>query len=264
MAEEQRQVLDKDGNPVLDENGNPTFEKVEEQEEDLKDSFLKGDDKDMHRISSALGRALKDLGEQKKTNQQLAGVVQNLASKLDEIGTTQQYQPPKNTNPSSLDKLNEQWQERILSGDVMGVVNDINKFNQQAQDNLVKMNRKKVDSIMGSLKEQPLFDDIADKVKESAYTLVSSGYSAEDATSYAYEKARADRQAELLASLETQSPGTLETLRGGKRTPPPKEEGKLPPNAEKACQRDIAEGLFKDRKEWIDNLSPQLRVQYGV
>ena len=239
---------------------------LDTNEDDLKDSFLKGDEKDMHRISSALGRALKDMGEQKKLNQQLTEVVKQMSEKIDSLTPTQPYVPTQDVsvNQTGLEKLNEKWQERILSGDVVGVLDEYNQLNKQAQENLSKLNKGKVDNILGTLKEKPFFDDVKDVVRENAYTLVSNGYSPEDATSYAFEKARADFQAKLLASLNAQNPGALETLRGGKASPPPEEKGKLPPNVEAACQRDIQAGIVKDRAEWIANLAPALKAQYGV
>lgn len=262
MAEEKRQVLDGEGNPVLDEEGNPTYEP--EVDDDLEHSFLKGDDKDMQRISSALGRALKGQGEQQKINQKLTETIDGLTGKLSELTMSQPYIAPQSTDLTGLDKINEKLQERILGGDVVGALDEYNQLNQRAQDNLSKMNKGKVDNILGTLKEQPFFEDIKDTVQKNAYGLVAGGYSPEDAASYAFEKARADFQGTLLATLHTQNPGALETLRGGKPTPPPEEKGKLPPDVEAACQRDINAEIVKDKDEWIANLAPALRAQYGV
>ena len=71
--------------------------------------------------------------------------------------------------------------------------------------------------------------------------------------------AYAEAHAAHLSGKGEDTDGSLDLASSGRRanTTVP---GKLPPEFEKAYQRDKEKGLFKDRKEFVENLSPNVRA----
>lgn len=225
------------------------------QDDDVSDSFLKGDEKDQHRIASALGRFLKKQGEQEKFNKQMMDVVSNLEQHL--------ANPPKNTNPD-VTKLNEDWQNRILNGDVVGVLDEFTSLKSRAETEISQANISKVNQLMEGLSEQAFFGDIEKAVRETSISLVQQGKDPQTAVDLAYNKARADYFGGLLAHVNKTNPNALKLAKGGSKPETGEPKGKLPDDFKKRAEKDIADKLFKDEAEWIANLSPQIRKQLGV
>jgi hypothetical protein len=224
---------------------------------------LKGDDKDMHRLSSAVGRNLKQQGdilkainEQKEFNQ---NVMQTLQSITEKFSTGNQAQS------ADISKLNEDLQNEILSGNVVGALDAYYNLRTDAEKNVSQANQNKVNQLLDGLKEEPFWVDLEPHVRDSAMKYVQSGKDPETAVQIAYQKHRGDYLGGLVATIHSTNPDALKMAKGGGK--PPKEEGnkgKLPPEFKKRAAKDIAEGLFKDEKEWIESLAPAIRKQLGV
>lgn len=226
-----------------------------QDDEDVKDSFLKGDEKDQHRIASALGRALKKQGEQDKFNKQVMDTLSKLEQHLSN--------PPKNTHPD-VAKLNEDWQNRILSGDVIGVLDEFSSLKTKAETEISQSNMNKVNQLMEGLSEEPFFGELEKVVRERSASLVQQGKDPQTAVDLAYNKARADYFGGLVASVHKTNPNALKLAKGGSKPDTEGSKGKLPEDFKKRAEKDIAEGLFKDEADWIASLSPQIRKQLGV
>lgn len=250
MAEEET-------NEEFEETQEETEETEETQDEDIKDSFLKGDEKDQHRIASALGRFLKNQGDQEKFNQQVLNTLNQLQENLSRPQETQNMHP-------DVSKLNEDWQNRILSGDVVGVLDEFSSLKQRAETEISQANANKVNSLVGGLSEEPFFNDLEKGVREMAMSLVQQGKDPQTAVDLAYNKARGNYLAGLVANVHKTNPSALKMARGGSKANDAGSKGKLPPAFKERAAKDISDGLFKDEAEWIANLSPAIRKQHGI
>lgn len=238
-------------------------------DEDTKGSFLKGDDKDMHRLSSAIGRLFTEVGTTKKNQEE---ILKTLAD-LKESGKASREERraemiPNPQGDSGIAKLNERFAEQILQGNVIGVLDEYNKLLSASKENLSRMNKQKLDRAVDDIsKNSKVFPEIKASVLQTATLLIDRGYSPEDAVAHAYEKHRADYlERKLTPPEEELNPDSLDLLKGGKgsQSAGGEQGGKLPPKWEEACQRDIKAGIFKDRKEFLANLSPKIRATFGI
>lgn len=227
-----------------------------EVEEDIKDSFLKGDDKDMQRLSSALGRSLKQQGD-------LLKGFKTLADKLDSLEAKPQREEPQYQNPD-VAALNEKWQNAIFSGNVIDVLDEFTTLRDQAQKNISQANMNKVDKLLTGLQDEPFFNDLAPSVREKAIKFVQGGKDPETAVDLAYNRQRADYLAGLVATVHQHDPKALEVARGGGKRQKETKAAELPANFKKAMERDIKAKVYKDEAEWIANLSPSIRKELGV
>ena len=238
-------------------------------DEDIKGSFLKGDDKDMHRMSSAIGRLFTEVGTTKKNQEMILKTLTDLkeGQKASQDGRRAEM-IPNPTGDSGIAKLNEQFTERILRGDVIGVLDEYGKLMSSAKENLSRMNKQKMDRAVEEVsKNSKVFPEIKANVLQTATLLIDRGYSAEDAVAHAYEKHRADYlEKKFTPSEEEFNPDSLDLLKGGRgsQSAGGEQGGKLPPKWEEACQRDIKAGIFKDRKEWLSSLSPKIKATFGL
>jgi len=237
-----------------------TSQETEITEEDVRNSFLKGDEKDMDRISSAIGRLF---AGQKDTSETLKVI----ASKLDNIGNVPERFEPQvmPQQQDGLTALNEKLQEKILNGNVVDALDEYLGLLETAKASQSRANTNAVNKLLSGLEGQPYYDDIKDNASKLAHDYVGKGLAPTQAVELAYAKSTADFSTGLLATLNSQDPKRLEMLKGGKSFKTPSDDkGKLPDRLEKAMQRDISDGLFKDRNEWIANLDPRVKTQYGL
>jgi hypothetical protein len=239
------------------------------QEEDLKDSFLKNDDKDMHRLSSALGRALKQQGElvqskkeQEAFNKQVMSTLQAIEEKFSQKNPEKKF---------DLSTLNEDLSSKILSGNVIEALDYYSDLRNEAQQNISKANMSKVNSLIGNLKDEPFFNDLQENVRNDSVQLVQSGKDPETAVQMAYQKHRGDYLVGLVATIHSTNPQALKVARGGGKAKEEGNKGKLPPEFEARMKKDMAElkdstgkPLFKTEQDWIGSLSPQVRQHLGV
>lgn len=240
---------------MTEEQETPVEETEDTEDEDVKDSFLKGDEKDQHRMASALGRFLKKQGEQEKFNKQVMDTLSELKEHF--------ANPPKNNNPD-VAKLNEDWQNRILNGDVIGVLDEFSSLKTRAETEISQANMNKVNKLVEGFSEEPFFGELEKVVRESSVNLVQQGKDPQTAVDLAYNKARADYFGGLVASVHKTNPNALKLAKGGSKPDTEGSKGKLPEEFKKRAEKDIAEGLFKDEAEWVASLSPQIRKQLGV
>ena len=199
--------------------------------------------------------------------QQLSSIMGNMIKKTVEdtvtpLLNTRQVNPLSDDtapNNPALAQFNEKLQEKIFSGDVVGAFQDFLSVNDRANKNLSQQQQTDLNKVISKYDEKPYYKDVFPDFEKRAKDLVSKkGYPVEAAAELAY-------QTSVSAHLvNAQKPhGNLDMTIGGKRTFS-KETGKLPEQFEKAYQRDKAKGLFKDRKDYVESLSPQVRAQYEI
>jgi len=167
--------------------------------------------------------------------------------------------PQPNQEPGALDKFNETLQEKIFSGDVMGALQMANNVQEQTKQTLSNNKRIETDRALTALSDKPFYKDTFGEAQKIAHEAVQAGYPPEAAVELGYNKAKANFLERKLAGGDE----NLNLSEGG-RPPSRTKTPKLPPEFSKACKRDIAKGLFKNEKEYIDALSPSIRAKYGI
>jgi len=165
---------------------------------------------------------------------------------------------PAGSQEEMIKKVNEQLQERIFSGDVMGAFNIMSQVQERARQTLSQRQFVSTEKELIAYSNQPYYKDVFPEMKKIAVEAAGQGYPPKIAALVAYNKAIADR-----ALKRTTAPKNLDMLKGGspqKRISP----SKLPDQFKQQAQRDIDKGIFKNEKEYIDNLSPAIRAKYSI
>jgi hypothetical protein len=237
MSDEQVAESAEEAAPVQEES---TEEVVEEQgEEEAK--FSKAQ---MQQVGSVMGNMIKKAIED--------SVLPLINKKPD-----QDPYVADSSNPAFA-KFNEQLTEKILSGDVMGALDDYQKVKERANKNLTNTQTQALNKEMNNYTEKEHYKDVYADMKTLSTELVTQGWPPKAAAEHAYTKA-------TLAFLKGGSipdGGAFEMTTGGRRVPAGKKP-KLPPNFKAAYERDKAKGLFKTEQEFIDNLAPQIKAELG-
>ena len=214
--------------------------------------LLKDDGKDIQRLKSWVGRLEAGSKKQQET-------LDAIASKLDTF--SEQGKPSFGDDDQA--KFNEKLHEMILDGNVMEALTLVNNVHREAETRMKAADQKKFDTAIGSLSDDPVMknEDIAERVKKQARDLMSNGLDAKTAVSYA--KTAVENEA-LRTMIQSGSNVSLDMLGGGGGSPVATKEGKLPPAAEAQYLKGKEKGLFDNRQEYIDNLDPRVRADWGL
>ena len=229
-------------------------EKNQDQNEETKDDLIKNDGKDLQRLMSWVGRVEKN---QKDQTEAFA----KLAEKLDGLSAQGPQKPEFGDDEQA--KFNEKLHEMILNGNVTEAFKIYQNVEKKAQSLIKQKDQKQFESAMSSLADDPIMknEDLAKKVTESAQALMSQGYTPDAAVRTA--KVTVENEA-LRNMAQTSGTVNLDMLGGGGKQPPQTQEKKLPPGAERAYQQGKEKGLFKTRDEYLDNLDPRVRAEWGL
>ena len=225
-----------------------TEEKTETTEE--QSDLIKNDGKDLQRITSWIGRIEANTKKQNEMFSSLAEKLDAMSNKGPQFGDDEQ------------DKFNAKLHEMILEGKVMEAMTLVNKVNREAETRIKQADKKKFETAIGAIADDPLMknEDLSKQVRDTAAQFMNAGHDAQTAVELA--KTKIENQA--LRSIAESGHGSLEMLAGGSNRPPATQEKKLPPLAEKAFQQGKVKGYFKDRQEYIDNLDPRVRAEWGL
>ena len=131
----------------------------------------------------------------------------------------------------------------------------------EAQSNLKNLKEKRLNTALDKVKEHPR---MSEDVKAEAQTMVNNGVDPNTAVQMAVLRAENKHQGGILTQIKEKNPTVLEMLNPGNPKGGDKPEGKLPPSFEKACQRDIADGTFKDRADYIKHMDPGMKQSLGL
>jgi len=153
--------------------------------------------------------------------------------------------------------LNEQLFEQVMQGDVVGAFEKYQKIMNDANRSLSTKQQTELTKSLTGYAEKPHYKEVYPEMEKMSGDLIKQGWPPKAAAEHAYYKSVASFLAGDL------NPGSLEMTTGGRRQPTQKAP-KLPPDFKAACDRDIAKGLYKTEKEWIDNLAPQVRKNLGL
>ena len=228
----------------------------ETQEQEVKDDPIA---KLEQKTKSWLGRLEASIKETGASQKQIAETLNALTERLERP----QHQ---SSGPDNLKALNEQLQDMVLSGNVTEALDTYLNLRNEADTKISSANQSKADQAIASLRDTPFFANIEGSVRDTASKYLKMGKDPETAVSLAYNKHRGDYLAGIVATVSKTNPASLEFLSGGKGD---KEKtsgghtGKFPDKLEAAYQRDKGK-LWKDRKEFISAMSPQVREAHGI
>ncbi len=203
----------------------------------------------MQQISSVMGRIVKNQIEKE--------VIPIITS------SSQRTVAPQVDTKDVLGKLDQELSDDIFGGKPFSAISKVIELSHNVKTNLTKNKQQEVDRIITSYSEKPYYKDTFQDIKDVAYDAVQNkGYPVPEAVEYAYQLARAEHLEKRL-NPDSGDEDNLNLLKGGRNV---KRQGKpkLPPNFQKAFERDKAKGLVKDEAEWISYLSPQVREQQGL
>jgi hypothetical protein len=234
--------------PTLDENGNP----IEPGNNNPPDGGANDEPKfskvQLEQISTIMGRIVKKQIEE------------DVIPKLKREEPVNSYVPPVQQE-DAVKKFNEQLQEKIFAGDVLGALQLAGQVQENAKQNLTKTKQTQTEKALISYSEKPFYKDIYSDMKTIALDAVNQGYPPEAAGEYAYHKAKADYLEKGLNRDDGE--GSLDMVGGGRSAPRTKKAA-LPQHMKDAAARDIQQGLYKDESEWIKALHPSIRKQYAI
>ncbi len=154
------------------------------------------------------------------------------------------------------DKLNAQLQNRIL-GDVSGTVNDIIDAREKEQLSLENEKKAAVLQEMAKYQDKPYYQEVKDDLEKIAHEALGNKFPPGPATELAYEKACKNLLLHKDPDYKLGMAGAGKKLKRSKKK-------ELPKEFKAAAKRDIDSGLFKDEADYMENLSPQVKANYGL
>ena len=155
---------------------------------------------------------------------------------------------------------NPDLQEMIFGGDVGGAI-DRHLADKTANERaIIEAQNKAADKLIVGYAEDPLYNDIHPEMDKIAKEKIRKGWPPEAAVVHARAAAETSFLRRKLYPDEHEG---LEMASGGRQKKRVKKVG-LPDMYKAACQRDIADGIVKDEAEYIRNMSPAIRRQYGL
>ncbi len=159
------------------------------------------------------------------------------------------------------DEFDQALQDKFYSGDVGGAIDMyLQRKNTTAQNQQQQADAATKQAIT-SLSDEPLYKELYDDINTLTAEYRKQGYPPPAAASTAYQTAKA-RYLEKQMSNGSEAP--LGMAGGGKRPQSRPGRVKLAPQFRAAADRDIAKGIFKDDQDYINNLDPAIREQYGM
>ena len=204
----------------------------------------------------------------KKQMEQLATLVGRISKKqLDEnvipLIQARRDEPavPQVQRNETIKAFNDQLQQKIFEGDVLGAIQMATDVQNRARDTLSKTQVREVEKNIISYSDKPFYKDIHSDMDKIAKEAITQGVPPEWAVEHAYHKALSDHLSGNRGN--NNDDGSLDMVGGGKQQRKTKVPI-LPDNFKAAFERDKEKGLVKTEKEWIDLLSPKVRAQIGI
>jgi len=151
-----------------------------------------------------------------------------------------------------------------LFDDPEGTVNAIrdksNRKRTLATDEANKDKEREMNKLIVGHAEEDIYGEIQSDMSAIAKKKINDGWPPQAAVEFA----RGESERKLLRSkVYGPEHEGLEMSSGGRPRPRVKKKG-LPDMYKKACARDMADGIVKDEADYIKNLSPQVRKEFGL
>ena len=203
------------------------------------------------------------VGRVEKTGQGNTEMLKSISDKLEAMGNNEPAAPIFGEDPQ--EQLNKKTHEMILDGDVTGAFNLLKQIDDKAKALIDKQDNRQLTAALSAISDDPMMKNevLAKQVADESARLVGEGINPANAVSHA----RATVENTALREM-VQSGGSNVSLEmlggGGGGEPPAVVDDKLPAAFEESYQQGKEKGLFKDRKDYTDNLSPAVKKQYGI
>ena len=162
--------------------------------------------------------------------------------------------------PVQLNKMDEELTEMILAGRTTEALERYESVKRQAKADITTKKTNEVNKLMVAYKDDNIYDNIQTDMDKIAKEKVSEGWPPQAAVIHAREVAEKNM---LHGKLYGDEHSGLEMTSGGRPIPKAK-KAQLPAIYKSACERDIADGIVEDEKEFISMLSPKIRELYGL
>ena len=151
-----------------------------------------------------------------------------------------------------------------IFNDVEGTVNAIRDKERRernlATDEANKDKEREMNKLIVGHAEEDIYGEIQSDMSAIAKKKINDGWPPQAAVEFA----RGESERKLLRSkVYGPEHEGLEMSSGGRPRPRVKKKG-LPDMYKKACARDMADGIVKDEADYIKNLSPQVRKEFGL
>jgi hypothetical protein len=205
----------------------------------------------------------------KEDEQQISSWVGRIVAKqLDEKVMPHLRQTPSAPAQSTVNQddmmkaFNEKVQEKLFSGDSVGAIEMVMNLKERVKQNVTQTQSMNLMRGITTYSDKPYYEDIQSEMQKIARERISEGYPVDAALKVGYAEAKS-------SFLENKIGGGgdhkgLGLSGGGRPAQRGKGPTKLPEAFELACARDIADGLYKNRDEYIKALSPKIKEAYGI
>ena len=206
-------------------------------------------------------------GFNKRQLQQLGSLVGKIVSTQisEKIPTSGPEPAPQPVSPQAgedaLQKFNEDVSQKLFGGDPFGAFSMMMDLRTRAQSNLTQAQVVNTDKQINVYSDKPYYKEIYQNMRQLSHNLVSAGYPPEAACRTAYAESLNQHMHQMAKGASSEE-GELGMLSPGKH--PASKPAKLPAHLKAAAARDIEQGLFKDEKEWIEQLDPKVRAAYNI
>jgi len=151
----------------------------------------------------------------------------------------------------------EELTEKILNGGAKEVFQQLLREEKQKEITLKAAQEKDLQKAMTGFSDDPLYKDVYADAQKLAKEAMSKGYPVGPATELAMAKAKEQY-------FISRDPDLSLKMSGSGKPQPRQKKKELPSHMKAAAARDIADGLFKDEAEYIDNLTPDVRARNGL
>lgn len=171
--------------------------------------------------------------------------------------------PVVNDQDDSLKKFNEKVSEKLFSGDAVGALDMVLQLKDRANKNLTETKKMNVLKGLTTFADRPYYEDIHADMQKLTNEKVSQGWPVDAALNASYAEAKASFLESKIKGGDGDG-GGLNLSGGGRQDTKRDKVVKLPPQFEAQCKRDISDGLYKNRDEWIAALSPKVKAHLGI
>ncbi len=194
------------------------------------------------------------------TKEDLDKFSDKLTSHFGRIVTKQfeeKYRPEIEKNKVDPEKLNEELSNKLFGGNVVETIEQVMDAREQRKTELHDKKIAAIENELVKYKDEPLYKETFAEAQKLAEAAIAKGFPPGPAAETAFAKAQS-------TYLMNKDPEYKLKMSGGGKSAPRKKQRALPPELKAAAQRDIADGLYKDEAEYINELSPSIREKYEI
>jgi len=237
--------------PATDQTEEPSGQAEGTQESE-------GDKEFNQKVWSAAGRIIAKTRDEdrKKIREELLAELKPIFQSMET------HAPQGGAQDDAMKRFNEQVQEKLFGGDTYGAYQMLRGLEKRAEANLTQSQNVTLLRGLTTYSDQPYYEDIQSDMQKLTKEKVATGWPVNEALKASYAEAKADF---LERKMRGDDRGTTGLgLTGSGRPPGRAKLTKLPPEFEEACARDIADGLYKSKEEWVKKMDSRVKERLGL